>query len=387
MKNLTLLATAALWFVPISANAQEAADQTKEIEELQKKLKLLEAQTDLAKARVDRANVLLEQIPQFEDKTTTDKDTGSFEATVIGARAIERIATAIANDIQNSSIGEDTKVLLLTDTENYTFGSAYNLATEMKAIQGAMPPAIGQTRRCLTPENALLPAVISTVAGAVRSETTFTTLQLTSINARLLVDGVAAKLNAVKKFSAYTLSGSPGLMIMGEKCSSTFEEKSILRMFGWLQASKIEAINLASMENSKDKKAKLLAWAKSVDAFVDRATKPGKDSPAPLVSAIIAQEVELGLTKVVRVGVLSGKGSLTNSKNLATFVGLDPLRISSGVAAMTLTYAKSDGSLAWRPTSQKLYQCTSSPVRLRRALSAELGCSFDLDNQNNDANT
>ena len=87
--NLLCASLAFATVLGVPAGTASAQDTSDEIEKLNQKVELLNAKTSLANARLDYANVIFEQLPSFSGETTTDDNTGKFEATILSADAID----------------------------------------------------------------------------------------------------------------------------------------------------------------------------------------------------------------------------------------------------------------------------------------------------------
>lgn len=319
-------------------------------------------------------------LPQFEGKTTPDADTGLFESTLLSAKALRVIAQKIAVQIAK----DKQPVLILTGDENFSFGTASAMNAGLKGLHDTLckPPIVWS--KCspdrtapLTP----LASVIGTIAGALRSDVSLQTLTATAIDSRMLADAVAAAMNKDGRV-AHIYGGSPGIKVSKPDLSGLDNQDAwiastrIADKYAWLltmrELARPQSSNQAEAPAARDmRKANfeaLTKWTDTFDTFDTRVTKAGDDGTTPLGRAIKADLIDNSVKSVVRVDVEIAGGSLKNSKNLLTFFGADPLRVTGGVLASFRLY-ESDNQGTWL-TKWQVWSCASEEMRLKRVPSA-----------------
>lgn len=377
---------------PISAQTTATDAQVTAIEA---QVKLLEAKADLAQAKVDQVNVFLDQLPEFDGKVTPDAGTGKFESTVLAATALGFVTDQISK-----SIGQNN-VLILTNSEQFQFGMPFALNSEMRILKNALPNSVscvadcpeGGPRALLGP--ATMAAAISTLAGLFRSDVTLTTIGADAIDAPMLANALAAKLNSKDDTEAHVLNGSPGTKLSIANANG-FDDPGkwqnahdLDSKYVWLVLARAAAKSVigdlsatpAMLKKNKAKIDALNAWIKEFDSFNAKVSVPSKDGPSPLVSAIQASELEDNLEAIVKVDINMAGGSLKNSKSIGTFFGVDPLRVTGGLIA-SYTIFDVEGTGRARPSAWGMWACSSDQMRLGSVRLAKFSSGTEVSKRN-----
>lgn len=355
---------------PVSA---QSTDTDAQITAIETQIKLLEAKADLAQAKVDRAAVFLDQLPEFDGKVTPGSDTGKFESTVLAAAALGVVTDKIG------ALIADENVLILTGSEQFQFGLPSALNAEMRVLKHAFPLPPESVADCPATAEiapAMVAAAISTFAGLIRSDVTMTSINANAIDANMLVNSLAAKLNR-KGQTAYILSGSPGSKLLAKDAcgfddmDKWIDSKNLGTKYVWLllarhkAKSRLTALNSIKPTTTKVK-AEIKAvtgWVEQFDMFNATVSATQKTGPSTLAAAIQASELEDDLKAIVRVDVEMAGGSLKNSKNIGTFFGVDPLRVTGGLIASYTIFTISDSGRT-KPSAWGMWACSSDQMRL-----------------------
>jgi hypothetical protein len=385
--------TAALLLAVGPAIAQDE-DDASEVDALTEQVELLKAKTDLANARLDYAKVVLDQLPSYDGTVTTDSGTGKFESTLLAASAMSTVANEIANLEMRSPI------LVLAQDEPFAFGLPFALGSEMVQLRERVVSDEVCGSPCLiapkpaAPGAALVPpavavAAIAALGGMLRSDVTLKNVDATAVDSAMLASAVAANINNSTDEDgqarvADVLAGSPGAKINLEPAnliafnaaSEWKDTGNLAPKYAWLASAlglarqHLRTISAtARLKKANEKKIALLTqWIKDFEEFRGRATKAGDDAPAPLAEAIQAEQLESANT-IIRVSVDLAGGTLKTSKNIATFFGADPMKITGGVLARYTVYDVPTNGRA-RPVQWGMWSCESDHLRLKEVRSA-----------------
>jgi len=365
------------------------------LERLKAEKELLEAKSDVAQARIDYANVLLDLLPGYTGVTEADSGTGKFETTVLSARALDNAASAIAKRIPSGS----GAVLVLSGEEQFQFGAALDLGFELRRMRQRLPVNIGCIADCgksgpdkifgLDATGAVNAALA--LAGMLRSETSITTLSADAIDSRMLAAAVAAKVSGRESGSrmAFVRAGHPGIRIDANSATGLDVDEDawignsrIGDKFLWLMMARAKAKLLhKSLTGARQTRADRTAstaianWISEFDEFQARVARPGENgAPSPIAAAIASTDIESRIDHVVRVEIEAAGGSLKNSRNIGTFVGVDPLRVSGGVVASYVVFDTRAGQLG-NVTGWGVISCASKDMRIRRVARARFADS------------
>lgn len=374
------------------ASAQEAVSQD-QVDALERQVAALQARTDLSQAELDRANVLLDQLPSYDGTVDADAATGKFEATILSANALGFLAEQFAGQAPKGN------TLVLAGNESFAFGAPFGLGVEMVALHRRIVDPMVCGDDCKVPDVTNLEfigapafaAAISTVAGLLRSDVKLTSLDTPAVDSAMLATAVAASINTAianpaEGRSADVLAGSPGSRVSlaldelddFNETAAWYEGSDIGRKFAWVvlarRSAQLKLDQLSGDEDlakkNKDQIARLKQWNKDFDDFYARVTKASDTAPAPIASAIQVDQLETTVGSILRVDVELAGGTLKKTQNIATFFGLDPLRVTGGVVATYALYQPM-GDGRFTPTRWGLWACASNAMRLHEVRATE----------------
>ncbi len=373
-----LASTAFLTFTTAARGAEPKSAIELQIEQLKLEAELQKQKNEITKLEVEQVKAI--GLPNFEGKTETDANTGKFEATVMAAIAMEAVAVEMAAAL--SLRADNQKILVLAAEEPFQFGFASGLKFEMDRVRADFEASCGDP--CLPKEKRVGPedssvagavAIASNIAGLLRSDVKLTTVTIDKIDSKFLASSVASKMGG----KAILNSGNPGFIIRPPDAKRLIElsdrpnwEKAGVdeRYFWLIEASRLLDVEVArisklpsSTVNAKQL-AKLNALATRYKEFGDRVVKADATGATPLIIAIKDDKVS-NLTKyVARIFVREAGGSTKVSKNIGTFFGVDPLRVTGGLIASYTLFDPADGTSP-RADAPSLWVCTSGYRRLR----------------------
>jgi hypothetical protein len=343
----------ALAVVATPVLAQDAGEA--ELDRIKAQAELAEAQADLAKAEADRIKAL--GLPSFEGKTELKgTDAGAMEATLLASQALAGAAEWIANSVNE-------EVLLLAGDEAVDFGVADAMLFELQAIeqlyQIAGYPLAGD-EKMVGGGIAEAIAGVSAVAGMLRTETELSFAPTTAMTDGLLAAAVAGRLAA---------RGQPPIMpkaLIGgvspqNELLTKHQELLALRLRAEQEQTRLAAVP----KPSAGQKTKLEAIKRATsrhDAFLARATTADAKGAVPIATAARLAELRGTTRPVLRVYVDKAGGSLVNSKNIATYFGVDPLKVSGGLVTHFTVSQPNTGKV----TRAGLLSCNTTLTSIRR---------------------
>lgn len=340
MKSV-LHAPVALAAIALLASPAASKEETHEeyLERLEEEKERMTAQKDLLEARTTYIEAL--PLPGFENTTKLENDGGKLEATMLSAEALGHAASSISGALKNW-VG-DNGLAILENDEAFSVLSAKAIEYEIASLQAEFISALAAGGDGLKDTDGLLGgslglpggiALASKLIGMLGSETTISYKKAEAADEAMLVAALAGMFSGK---DVYTTRSVTGLGAQGKTILAHFEALEELAR----QAKKAQATLAAVKKPKSSQKRRLARLSATLERFSDfekSVIPPDDKGLSPLFRA--ARDLDLhGLGRpVLRVRVAEAGGSLINSKNIGTFFGADPLRISGGaVVTYTLT--------------------------------------------------
>ena len=356
----------------VQANATKAVAEANTAAANQLKAEV-EARAALARARIDALG-----LPKFDGNTELKDGAGEMEATQLGTYAVAAAARTIKGKLANQ-----TAVAVMAADEALDLSLGIAVGAEMTAIEaqlntaettatnalkslsggkvvGLAPMGVSTGLATLSNPYAFAVAGIGAVAGLLRSDVTVTAVKVPAIDDAMMVRAVAGEIgsNAVVPSALLTTNSDDDLLTRFETIG---EKADTLR-------ARRAAVVQAAADAKKQKQAaavlELLDLAiKRADAFRLRMTTPDAKGRLPIVEAAISTQLADGkrVKTVLRLHVDKAGGNLIERKNLGTFFGGDPLRVSSGLVVSYLATDPQTGTVVAGGT----INCRTAEARLR----------------------
>jgi hypothetical protein len=368
-KALLLLGIAAL-LGSGGARAQTAAEQAEETARLNAQAAVANAQAGVANAEAarinaeatrDKAGIAALGLPSFEGKTTLGTNAGDLEASMLAMHALQAAAVSISDAVcdggaANGGKCDNThpntrKYLVMTGSDPLDLSLVSAMEAQMAGMrQQFFDVGIGRPEsgpRSLFAGPAAVSA-ISALAGLLRTETTVTAAQTSSISERALANAVASRLRS----NAYFPGAAVGKVDPNGALLTDFERLVTLRR---------DAAAALKTETNAARKEALTAAIARFDAFSVKVSTADAQGSVPIVRAARLAEMSAGNPAVLRIHVDKSGGTFINKKNLGTYLGLDPLRVTGAVIASYSVTDPDTGSL----TSSDIFVCRTALTRLR----------------------
>jgi hypothetical protein len=341
---------------PNAATAADTARITAETERLKAEAAKITAQADLERTKITSLG-----LPTYAGISKLNTGAGDMEAMLLTTPAVRLAGTMIAGKVQNGD------VLLLTRDDAFDFGLVGSITAEIDGLTrqfealGLQPP--GPVRG---PTIKLIPgavAIISAIAGMARSETEVTAASV-PVSDSMLLTAVAGTLKTRARLPAAAIgtvdvapdgANSPLLARLGNLAT--------LDALAHIKRDTLAASN-GGKPSDDDKTAisAIDAVRKRYDTFFSRVASADAQGVVPIARAARLELLMQHISGVLRVHVEKSGGSLTNTKNLGTFFGLDPIRVTGGLVASYLLTRPSDGAVI----EGGIVQCRTAMARLRK---------------------
>ena len=319
-----------------------------------------EAALTAAKAARDKAAIENLGLPKFDNKTTLGEGGGAIETSMLATRANQAAASTIKSKVlsPNATCNPGQFVVV---AQSGTFNP--NLAS---ALELQLDYLSDEIKRHLPPEPpglsvATATAVISAVAGLAGNEVTVTGIKTEELDETMLAQAVAGQLGRC----AYLPSaGAPIVNLstndLAQKLSTLQSDRR--KASGW-----IGGLEKEERKNEKKTVAILQELIKDAAALEKRLQEPDTSGTTLFERAAIAEKMKDTAVTVIRVSIDKAGGTITNSKNIGTFFGGDPVRVSGGLVAswtamnLATGYTQSSGTIA----------CQTAQVRLKKVQSGD----------------
>ena len=332
----------------------ETAKTNAETDRLKAEAGKINAQADLERAKVSAIG-----LPTYAGSTKLNTGAGEMEAMLLTGPAVRLGGSKIAD-----AVPAGDNVLLLTRDDTFDFGLVGSITAEMDGLRHQYE-ALG-TKPSGPLQGKFIPgaiAVISAIAGIMRSETEVTAANV-SVSDLMLLTAVAAKLRNRARLPASAIgtvqvasdgTNSPLLALLGN--IATLDDRARI------QRHVLEASNGGNPdEDAKGKIAEIDTVRKRYDSFFSRIVTVDAQGAVPIARVARLELLMADINGVLRVHVEKSGGSLINTKNIATFFGTDPVRVTGGLVVSFLLTRPSDGAV----TNAGIIQCRTAMARLRK---------------------
>ncbi len=341
-KHLCLLAALSLAASPANAEDDPNAVTAAEAARLNAEAARINAEAALTTARAakDKAAIEALGLPKFENKTELVDKGGAIETALLASRAVPVAAEHIYHAVEKRCTSATTSpIVVLGRDEAFDLNSAQTMRSRFAYHTEVLNQANHKSSGTGGTRALALPAIIglaSAAAGLFGNDVKISGVELPEINDAMLANAVAGKLTNC----AILPSASTGI--------ADFENGKVRTELNAVVKLRNEAAQTLAMiptkRNAAQKAAasQLTAAITEFDAFYKSINTPEADGKTALIRAMLAERVTTAaLPLLLRVSVNRSGGTITNSKNVTTFFGADPVRVSGGLVA---TYALVDAS-------------------------------------------
>lgn len=364
----SLMASAAIAADPPTAAEQEAERLKQEAAVLTARAGLATAEAALEKAKIEALG-----LSKFENKTTIESGGGAIEATMLTSRAVREAAARIGQ----VSWDKDTKTcptevsghfLLLTATEKYDVNVPVAISIQINGIAQMLVAAIGKddpnvatilaggaSDASMLSATALI-GFVNAAASLLANETKVSGIEINSINDASLIMATAPKMCGV----GVVPSASMGAIELAK--SQTLQKLGILLSLRGFAANELQEIPENATGKLKARAAALTSAIATYDAFIGKISTVGADGQSPLSQALLIERFPAASTKIVRISLNKAGGSLINSKNLWTTLGVDPVKVTGGLV-VTYTITEAATGLI---TKGETFSCQTTLTSLRK---------------------
>lgn len=319
-----------------------------------------------AEAGRDKARIESLGLPSFEGKTTlSGTGAGAMEASMLAMHALQAAAGSISDAVCNRAAAATgaatggctakpnrTKYLVLAGPEALDLSVVSAMKAQMAGMRQQFEDAgIGRTQgelRGLFAGPAGVISGINALAGLLRTETTVTATDVSSVSERALANAVASRLGG----HAYLPGAAIGKIPADAPLLVEFEQLVQLRRL---------AAAAAAVETNAARKEDLSAAISRFDTFSTKVSTADEKGSVPIVRAARLDALADGDPPVLRIHVDKSGGTFIQRKNLGTHLGLDPLRVTGAVIASYSVTEPGTGKLI----HSNIYVCRTGLSRLR----------------------
>ncbi len=351
-----LLATPVFAEDPPTATEQETA-------RLVQQTALLTAQANLAtaKAALDQAKITALGLPKFENKTTIETGGGVIEANMLASRAVRAAGVHISDASECTRAADGKHYLVLTPAEKFDANAPLSLTLQVKAVAEQFLAALGVTR---TRNDTVMSiqgvggalAIIDAAASLLASETKVTGVDLTTINDAALIMATVGSLCG----KGVVPSASMGTIDTGN--SKIIGALGVIFDLKLKSADERRKIPENATGSAKRKAAALDAAIASYDSYITKISAVDANGQSPLTQALLVEKFPAANTQLIRIAVNKAGGSIINSKNLWTTLGVDPVKVTGGLVVSYSITAADTGAVSKSET----FTCQTTLASLRR---------------------
>lgn len=338
--------------LPVFAQDSSSSDDAK-TEQIKAETERLKAETDKINAQADRDRVRITSLnlPSYEGKTTLNAGAGDMEAMLLTTSAVRDAGKQIAKAAEAEAAGK--KILLLTQNDVFDFGLAGSIAAEIDGLKQQYKRVWESYHRPTKTLSAPV-AIISAIAGLVRSEREISPANAPVADSMLLV-AIARHL--------YGRAILPGSAIGTINTSNSDQSPLLNKLSELVRIDTAAGETLKNLEVDKEKNKTEIADIEAVrarfGAFFVRVTTADSQGIVAITRAARLEHLANDAV-ILRAHVEKSGGSLISSKNIATFFGSDPVRVTGGLVVSYTVTDPSEGAvmtagiLACRTTVAKL---------------------------------
>lgn len=305
-----------------------------------------------AEADRDRVRVSSLNLPSFEGKTTLkDANAAKIETLLLASDAVGGAVQVI-----KSGAGSGPFVVLAGD-EALDFSIADSIAREVGNVNDLLRAALNQP----TPDRGDLSlgiAAVSALAGLLRSEAEVSGADLGSnLSNRLLAAAVASQVGG---YLPGAIIRAP-VAVANEPTDSLFNNWNTMLDLARDAATARKALGDKPKERDKAHAATLDKALERYKALYDRASTANAQGIAPITAAVRLDRLSREKPKILRVYTEFVGGTFVSTKNIATFLGADPMKASGGAL---VSYTITDPS-SGKVEKHHLIACRSAYTSLR----------------------
>ena len=350
---------------PNAAIEAETARLTAESARINAEAALVAAKVARDKAQIDNLG-----LPKFDNKTTLEEGGGAIETSLLSTRAVQAAAKVISMKIaakipttKNNSCPK--QVVVLAGNASLNLNSAATIESYIgyldDALKEELSRSIGGGRGPASIGVATVTAAISALSGLVGNEVSVKGVTLDEINDQMLANAVAGSIgNCVYLPSA----GKPVVDIEASALAEALAELQTNRRDA---AVWIARLRKKPTPKQSEKATKLKLLGTEFDEFYKKLSALDGNGNSMFINALLVEKLAKDQPYILRVVVNKAGGTITNSKNLGTFFGVDPVRVSGGLVA---SWAMVDSKTGFVKSSG-IIACQTARVRLKHVQSGK----------------
>ena len=338
-------------------NAQLAAETAR----INAEAARINAEAALAKAKADKDKAAIENLglPKFDNKTTLGEGGGAIETSLLATHAVRQAAITITAKITGGKACNNGSFIILPAGTSFN----PNLDTTLKKQAESLTDQIAEARTPGPGKVALATGItiVSAIAGLIGSEMSVTGVSLTEIDNSMLANAVAGELK-----ECAVLAGSAIPFIDPDKSALATAVKNLATERREAKVW-VKSLNKTDTKKYADRIAALALLEEESVALVKLLSTANDQGVNLFEKAMIVELLKKTATHVITIRVNKAGGTITNSKNIGTFFGTDPVKVSGGLSASWSIMNIASG----HNTGSGVVTCQTAQVRLKKVQSGE----------------
>lgn len=373
-KQFATLAAFALVANPAIAADDPNAAATAETARLNAETARINAEAALinAKASKDKADIAALGLPKFENKTELAENGGAIETAMLASKAVKAAGVRIHDDLAGQCVSfKDAPIVVLAGNETFDLNYAETFYSRLEYHKQTLDQATNPNAvRVL--DVGMITGLASAAMGLIGNDTKVTGVALAEINDAMLASAVAG---ALYKCAFLPSAGAGIAKIGGSRIGDELDEVIKSRNKA---AEKLAGLPEKPNDAEKRQTEQLKAAIAGFDEFYKVINTPDTDKLTPLIRAVLVDRVTYGTKpKILRVTLNRAGGTITNSKNIVSFFGGDPVRVSGGLVATYLLVDASTGAVL----AQDTLTCQTAQTKLRNIQSGNWSARDEKGNK------
>lgn len=367
MKKFVTFAAQAALCISAPAFAQDTEESPSSLELVKAEAELETARAERARAEADRIAAL--GLPSFEGKTElAGENAGAIESEMMSAAALRDAASRIAGSLGNVS---SKKIILLTEADDTDLSQHViikaqidSLTLRLRELNSTAPQSTSKFVPAGLSAAGIL-ALVQAGAGLLRSETTLSGFEATSLSDQSLLwltgQQLKAQVGINGRIIIPTANISGDLLANGNGVMMSFDD-----LIAELDTAKVILAELLKDKKPSAEKKKMIGefqvLIERTNTYVNAISVAGDDGLVQLVIAARQADLMKDNPLILRLHLNKAGGSLVNTKNIATTFGVDPLKVSGAVLASYLLTDPKAGTLE----AAGLIVCQTTLLTLRK---------------------
>lgn len=347
---------------PPNAVQQDVDRMKLENDRRDQQLRTLQLRNDIQAERVEQITAL--GLPKFDGTAKLENGGGAMEISVLASAALMQATGEIVGVERNDLIlaaGEMPPrgdIAALREAQTRLTAALRDISTQCpSSAQPGKPGKVGVAAVGVVSAIGTVVSAATALAGMFRSERTYTGIAAENVSAALFADMLAAAKSARRgdtPLPVASVDGGLASQIRAAQTSLENARRDVARKRADLETKAADKRSPAESACLAAATAGLQA-AERYDAIW---TAPGDDGDSRYQKVLRFMALLEGTTGIVQVNVKAG-GTAIQSKDIGTFFGADPLRLTGQLWVSWTRYALSGDTIATKSPTGGIVVCGS----------------------------